>query len=182
MVSEVSEIVSLNAENIWMKASIPIVSHKRVLQLVGSYHEKYKNLLKSFKGRQNSTKYKSALNSFCVSSKNALFDISTCKCSEFTTCNCEKFRKVPVDEQAFLTDQRIIRNMLIGKVDNIATKRLHRQLKRKAAADLRVTRNKKSNEEAEDGDGDLPGHGSSTSSDWKIDDDLPLARMITIEK
>ena len=68
--------------------------------------------------------------------------------------------------------------MLIGKADNIATKRRHQQLKRKAAADLRVARNKKSNKEAEDGDGNLPGHGSSTSSDWEIDHDLPLARMI----
>jgi len=41
---------------------------------------------------------------------------------------------------------------------------------------------KKSNEETGCGDGNLPGHGSSTSSDWETDDDLPLARMITPSK
>src|ERR1043165_5002128 len=48
-VSAISELVSLRAENIWMKASIPIVSHSRVLQLVRSYTDRYKKLLKSYK-------------------------------------------------------------------------------------------------------------------------------------
>jgi hypothetical protein len=52
-VSEVSERVALKVEHIWTTASIPIISHTRVLQLLRAYHYKYRKLIKSFKGRQN---------------------------------------------------------------------------------------------------------------------------------
>ena len=137
----------------------------RVLQLVRSYHDRYRKVLKSYKGRQNNKKYKSALNHFHVSSRERLFDIAACKCTDFAICHCDKVRKVPVHEQSFLTDQRTLRNMIIGEVDYIATNKLHRQLKRKAATDLRAVRNKKSSEEAECEDGDFQGLRSCDSSD-----------------
>jgi len=48
----ISERVCLEVEEIWRRASIPVVSHKRVLQLLRSYHDKYMKVLKPFKQRQ----------------------------------------------------------------------------------------------------------------------------------
>lgn len=42
-VNEISDILSRKIENLWEKASIPIVSHTRVLQLIKTYHAKCKN-------------------------------------------------------------------------------------------------------------------------------------------
>jgi len=51
-VADISEKVALAVENLWRKASIPMVSHFRVLQLIRSYHDKYMKLLKPFKVRK----------------------------------------------------------------------------------------------------------------------------------
>lgn len=110
----ISEIVAVRIEEVWSRASIPIVIHKRVLQLIRSYHDKYRKLLKPFKGRQNDAKYTEKLNSFAMNAKESLFDIAACKC-DFLKCSCSKDRKVPTTEQAFLQDQRALRNMMISR-------------------------------------------------------------------
>ncbi|KAF2903602.1 hypothetical protein ILUMI_02585 [Ignelater luminosus] len=49
---------------------------KRVLQMLISYHKKYRNLLKSFKGRQENQEYIEKIEEFKLDSKK-LFDISS---------------------------------------------------------------------------------------------------------
>ena len=39
-VSAICDVVTEEVEAIWMKASIPVVSHTRVLKLLRSYHDK----------------------------------------------------------------------------------------------------------------------------------------------
>lgn len=45
------------------------------------------------------------------------FDILTCKCTDFSLCNCEKFHKVPFIEQVFIENQRAARKIAIISVD-----------------------------------------------------------------
>src|ERR1043165_3918191 len=45
LVSKLCEIVATKTENIWIRASIPVISHKRVLQLIRACHDKYMKLL-----------------------------------------------------------------------------------------------------------------------------------------
>lgn len=59
-----------------------------------------------------------------------LFDIAACKC-EFQTCKCEKSKKVPQREQAFLADQRTKRVMAIGTVDIKVTTKIAKTMNRK---------------------------------------------------
>ena len=60
-VGEISELVATKIERIWIKASIPTISHTRVLQMLRAYHDKYRKLLKPFKQRQKNEKYKESL-------------------------------------------------------------------------------------------------------------------------
>ena len=48
-VAVIAERVCVKVEEIWRRASIPVVSHKRVIQLLRSYHDKYMKLLKPYK-------------------------------------------------------------------------------------------------------------------------------------
>ncbi|KAK4880966.1 hypothetical protein RN001_004285 [Aquatica leii] len=86
--SEIAEEVSVKLEEIWNKASILIISHNRILELLNSYHDKYMKLKEPFKDDKI------------------------------------KSKKVSVDEQEFLLDQRGARKMVIGAVDVKKTKEL----------------------------------------------------------
>src|ERR1700761_9224411 len=112
-VAEIAEEVALEVEGLWIKASIPHISHKRVTEKIRMFHDKYRNLLKSFKNRQNDPKYKAKLKDFLRETKTQLFDIAACKCPYTNLCQCEKDKKVPVDERIFLFDQRTSRAMMI---------------------------------------------------------------------
>lgn len=123
--SEISEEVAVKVEQIWNKASIPVVSHTRILQLLQQYHAKYMKLLKPFRSRQNSETYKSKIKCFREEGQSSLFDIAACKCHLLSTsCTCDKSRKVPLDEQEFLLDQRGPRKMAISSIDVKRTKKL----------------------------------------------------------
>ena len=139
LVADISETVCEKIEEIWHRASIPIVSRKRVLQLLCRYRGKYMKLLKPFKGRQQEGKYKEKLSRFREEGKTSLFDIAACKC-KFDLCKCDKLRKVPAGEQMFLNDQRNLRIMFIGRVDIATTKKINRNLKRKRAEKERAER------------------------------------------
>ncbi|KAK4871958.1 hypothetical protein RN001_016082 [Aquatica leii] len=106
--SEIAEEVSVKLEEIWNKASIPTISHNRILQLLNSYHHKYMKLKKPFKDRQN------------------------------TTCTCEKSKKVSVDKQEFLLDQRGAKKMVIGAVDVKKTKELTQREERQNMEATRI--------------------------------------------
>lgn len=130
-VSSIAEIVAVDVEKVWLKASIPIVSHTRVLQMIKTYHDKYRNILKSAKSRINNDTFKKKLEHFQNEAKNGLFDIAACKCVEFSICNCEKSRKVPIIEQVFIIDQRTTRKMVMTSIDTSTTKKLQKKIMRK---------------------------------------------------
>lgn len=133
-VGEISENLATVIEGIWRKASIPIISHTRVLQMIRTYHDRYRKILKSFKGRKNQDGYKAKLLAFRKESKQTLFDIASCKCVDGRpTCSCSKDRKVPAEEVEFLSDQRTVRLMCISGIDQSKTRRLVKNLKRKAS-------------------------------------------------
>lgn len=125
---EVSEIVSKKVEHIFQKASIPIVSHTRVLQMLTTYHKKFLSLKQTF--LRNQIGLRSKRDDF-VSSAAELFDIAACKCISFSSCNCPKERKVPILEQPFLLDQRGRRIGRIGSVDLPETMKITKRNERR---------------------------------------------------
>lgn len=116
-VGDISENLAIVIEGIWRKASSPIISHTRVLQMIRKYHDRCRKILKSFKGRKNKDGYKAKLLAFRKESKQTLFDIASCKCVD-GTCSCSKDRKVPAEEVEFLSDQRTVRLMCISGIDH----------------------------------------------------------------
>ncbi|CAH2098548.1 unnamed protein product [Euphydryas editha] len=120
----IADIFTNKIDTLWIKSSIPIVTHKRVLQILKCYHSKCYNLKKSLKKLK-----KEKLEEFRVKSR-MLFDIAACKCKEFQSCTCRKEKKVPKEEQIFLKDQRTNRLMVIETIDIIQSKKLqNRQLR-----------------------------------------------------
>lgn len=132
---EIADIVGTKIEELWIKSSIPIVTHKRVLQLLKSYHSKCYNLKKSLKKLK-----KEKLEEFRVQSRK-LFDIAACKCKEFASCTCLREKKVPKEEQIFLEDQRTNRLMAIGRMDLIQSKKLQNRRLRVLKQEIRHTIN-----------------------------------------
>lgn len=130
-VSELSEMLSRKVEQIWHKASLPIISHKQTVAKIRSYHDKYRTLLKPFKGRKANTNYNAKITKFASDARSQLFDICSCKCTDYNNCKCKKEQKVPAAEREFLTDQRGIRQMVIGGVDSVLTAKMQRKIKRK---------------------------------------------------
>ena len=55
-VSEICDTLVPKIEQIWTRASISIVSSKRILQMIKDYHAKYRNLLRS-KNSEGSNKF-----------------------------------------------------------------------------------------------------------------------------
>ena len=116
---EISSKVTLQIELLWQKASLPTASHDRVQAMLKKYHEKCRNILKSYQTRKDKKNYKLKLEELKQEASN-LFDICTCECKE-TVCHCCKTRKVPPQEMEFLNDQRSSRKMIIGKIDAAET-------------------------------------------------------------
>jgi hypothetical protein len=128
-------------EKLWHKASLPIISHKRVVEKIRLYHDKYRNLLKPLKSRQGDQSYEAKIQCFAAEANSQLFDISACKCLDFQTCKCPLDRKVPTAERLFLSDQRSARNMMIGGVDlKTTTTIMRREKRKKQAADFALKR------------------------------------------
>jgi hypothetical protein len=59
-----------------------------------------------------------------------LFDIAACKCSDFDACCCERDKRIPIEERAFITDQRGARRMVIGNIDRKTTTRIKKRKER----------------------------------------------------
>src|SRR5437899_88287 len=55
--ADISDRVAIEIEEIWFRASIPVVSRDRVLKLIRVYHDSYRNLMKPYKGRHNNKSY-----------------------------------------------------------------------------------------------------------------------------
>ncbi|GBM25728.1 hypothetical protein AVEN_241997-1 [Araneus ventricosus] len=119
--ASVAAAVAKKVIDVWERASIPVVSLKRVIAMILSYSSKYKNVIKPAKSR-NAQFLQSKLEKFKSDAAN-LFDICACKCQDLYSCNCEKKSKVPGREKQFLINQRTVREMAIGNVDMATTKR-----------------------------------------------------------
>lgn len=172
-VTAITDRVASRVEEIWMKASIPIVTHNRVSQIIRSYYDKYLKLLKNFKERHNEDKYNEKINCF-KEEGSRLFDIASCKCA-FDKCNCEKTRKVPVVEQSFLIDQRSTRMMFISSVDKHLSKKLSCKNKRRLANVMRIEKHIRQYEKKSAVSADTAHTETTDQSD--SDDDIPLAQL-----
>lgn len=133
---QISTVLYDKLLEIWENASIPVLSNARIMTLIRAYHEKYMRLLKQPKSKLSSEQYKKRLEQFQQESREKLFDIAACKC-DFILCKCEKSKKVPKSEQAFLLDQRTSRKMFIGNIDIAATQKIRRAEKRKLQEEVR---------------------------------------------
>lgn len=139
--SVIADNVSKKVETIYTKASIPTVSHRRVLEMIKNYHKKYvvaKSWLR-FIEKYSSTKQK--VDDFKASAKK-LFDIAACKCADFKNCRCPMDKKVPILEQAFLFDQRGPRLGKIALVDVPETRKEQKRIKRCESDTLRLVNHK----------------------------------------
>ncbi|CAG4995772.1 unnamed protein product [Parnassius apollo] len=134
LVKATCDIVATEIENIWKRASLPIVKHKTIVSKITSYHEKHRAFLKSYQKSKDNENYKQKLQKF-KGDCDVLFDIGSCKCKSLSTRTCEKTRKISKREHEYLLDQRGERRMMIGSLDkkaalkNIALS--DRKLKRK---------------------------------------------------
>ena len=140
---EIAENVTNKIEKFWVKASIPTVSHKHTVQLLRSYHEKSRTLLKSYKKRKEYDSYIAKLQSFQIEAL-SLFDICSCKCADISHCLCPKDCKVPIKEIPFRMDQRTCRKLFISKVDSVKSKRLEKLRKQKIADETSLQKRKQS--------------------------------------
>ena len=139
-VTEVSEVLSRRIELLWSKASIPVISHKRVLERIKLLHDRYRNILKPYSSRKNDPKYTDKIQHFAEEATATLFDIAACKCCDISLCHCANDKKVPIAERGFLVDQRGARKMMIGHIDVKATNRLKRKHSRQQSEATRVKR------------------------------------------
>lgn len=137
-VHEISERLAQEVLEIWQKSSLPTVSFKRILQLIRVYHDKYRCLMKPYRGRQTNIKYQEKINKF-ISDSHSLFDICICKCKVISDCNCPKECRIPKVEVDFLLDQRTTRKMMIGGVDVATTAKNKKKQERKEKALYRST-------------------------------------------
>ena len=112
---KIAVVVSQQLESLWKHASIPHLSRKRITSMLQQYRLKMNNILKSkSKASENFNNKVKAMQEFA---RNTLFDISACKCSDFSLCTCGPNCRVPTAERDFLSDQRSDRHMVIDRVD-----------------------------------------------------------------
>jgi hypothetical protein len=130
-VSEISDVMANKIKDIWRRASIPTVTVTRIVQLIKGHHEKYTKLLWYPASRRNE-EYDKKVNDLRDQTRNHISDIAACKCTDFSLCKCEKSSKVPAIEQKFLQDQRNARQMMIGGIDRVTTKKLQERKRRKS--------------------------------------------------
>lgn len=126
----VANIVAKKLEDIWTRASLPIVTRKRIIDLILQYNNKYQSIIKPIK-RRKTTFLDEKLKKF-KQDATRLFDICSCKCLSSLACNCTKERKIPSIEWTFIKDQRSERKMVIGKVDKEETAKLEKKIERKS--------------------------------------------------
>ena len=99
---------------IWNRASIPPQPLKNVNTKLSQLMERGSEASKQGNQARKMLKVKENLTK--------LFDIAFCQCLNLASCCCPKEMRVPKREQTFLTDQRAIRNMHIGKLDKKVSK------------------------------------------------------------
>lgn len=109
--NEVATIVAKKIIEVWNRASLPVLSQWRIIDMIKGYNGKYITVIKPFKNRKTPG-YEAKLNKFKTNSL-FLFDVCACKCPDIEICQCERSRKVSTLEWPFLQDQRNKRNMVM---------------------------------------------------------------------
>lgn len=127
-VSEIIKRMTTNLEELWVKASLPILSHKRITDMLKGYYKKYQDLKKPLKNRKT-TVIAEKIKRFQDHANSTLFDITSCKCVDFTLCKCKV--KVPLKKRVFLLEQRSQRKMSTSSIDKIESKKIEKKSKRK---------------------------------------------------
>jgi len=127
--SKVRTEVAENVIGVWIKAGIPTINLRSTECKIEILYKELRNVMKK-KGKNKET----AIEELRSNSSN-LFDIAACKCSDFSTCSCERDKKIPVEEREFIADQRGARKMVIGAVDRKITSRNLRRNERKYKRD-----------------------------------------------
>ena len=106
----------------WISASIPVVSIKRVKDMLNKHIILYQKLNKDYNKCSEKLVFKEKLQNF-KRKTSKIFYIASCKCDPIENCVCPRYNKVPVEEVTFLKDQRCNRKMMIGPLDKNKTSR-----------------------------------------------------------
>ncbi|CAH0558644.1 unnamed protein product [Brassicogethes aeneus] len=72
--STIADNVATQIEIIYRKASIPVVTHTRAVQMINAYHNAYNNLRKSYKRDQKKEGFKDKIERFVAEAKSKLFE------------------------------------------------------------------------------------------------------------
>lgn len=128
-----SEIISIREkiEEIGIKASIPVISSRRIDEIIVKTFLKYQKIIRFPESKRNCN-YENKVKIFKEEAVYKHFDISACKCEPIHKCKCEKSKKVPLKEREFFPDQRSSRKMYIGTLDKGETKKMMKRQERKA--------------------------------------------------
>uniref|UniRef100_A0A1B6H9M3 Uncharacterized protein n=1 Tax=Homalodisca liturata TaxID=320908 RepID=A0A1B6H9M3_9HEMI len=140
----IADCVATQVVGIYNKATIPTVTHTRVVQLIQSYYNSYIALKKSYNRDCEKDFYKKKIEAFIQNAKSKLFDIAACKCKITlnctcgtvickgncplsVACKCDKTRRIPDIELKFMYDQRTTRIMAIGSLGVQETTKLRKR-------------------------------------------------------
>lgn len=85
------DIVAHLVTNIWIKASIPAISHQRIVKIINKLLNKRRDTIKN--KRQSTTKFDDKVISL-NKEWDSLFDVALCKCEFFYSCKCVLDSKV----------------------------------------------------------------------------------------
>lgn len=148
--SSVANAIADEIEAIYVKASLPMVSKTRILQLIRTLHDKYYNIRKNFKRDKIYQEKQKEYTKYISDCESNLFDVCSCKCQIHLHCACDKpidkcicaqpvviecscsaDRKIPVLERKFVYAQRYHRIRKIGTVDKKESEKLEKRLERK---------------------------------------------------
>ena len=80
--------IAAQIEDLYCKASIPMVSHERIVKLIKDYHNKNYTLRKSFTRDKDKFYFKTKLSHFVNKAKSKLLDVASCKCVMNFACSC----------------------------------------------------------------------------------------------
>jgi hypothetical protein len=136
--SVVAAQVASDVEAVWVRASVPIISHKAVREkVIRCVLNKARQLSKFSSTRR-------CAEAIHAKDFDVLFDIATCRCDlvHGEKCYCSKSRKIPSLEIPFLLDQRGSRRMHIGGIDAQTTSTIRKKIRRCEAFDKQVSREK----------------------------------------
>ena len=115
--------------NLWVKASLPHTTDKRLAQMIKELLNKLKSIQSQPKDRLQSPAYLKKLEGL-KQDLSTLFDITSCKCrfdlstpvhNGKVTCIHPFDKQIPERELPFVLDQRMQRRMVIGNVDTDVT-------------------------------------------------------------